>query len=87
VSEKSGQPHFQGPKLPEVGGDINSKIGTNMVQHGGEAQFKGHTDQRVMVFPPGGEPYELNSKEALEKLYAARTVAIVPPMGRRVRVA
>jgi hypothetical protein len=50
-----GQPHRRGPKVITVQGFINSRIGSPMIQHGGEAQYKDHSEQSIDAFGPNGE--------------------------------
>src|SRR5687767_3759192 len=42
-----GQPHRRGPNLVKVAGYVNGRIGVDMIQHGGEAQYKGHSNQAI----------------------------------------
>jgi hypothetical protein len=50
-----GQPHRRGAKVLPVQQFINTRIGTPMVQHGGEAQYADHSEQSVDAFGPNGE--------------------------------
>ena len=50
-----GQPHRRGPKVLTVQEFINSRIGSPMIQHGGEAQYADHSEQSIDAFGPNGE--------------------------------
>ncbi len=50
-----GKPHMRGPRLLQVQRFINQRIGVEMVQHGGEAQYADHSEQSIDVFGPQGE--------------------------------
>lgn len=50
-----GQPHRRGAKVLAVQEFINSRIGSPMVQHGGEAQYADHSEQAIDAFGPNGE--------------------------------
>jgi hypothetical protein len=50
-----GQPHRRGPKVLEVQKFINTRIGSPMIQHGGEAQYADHSEQSIDAFGPNGE--------------------------------
>ena len=50
-----GQPHMRGPKLLAIEKFINGRIGSPMVQHGGEAQYADHSEQSIDAFGPNGE--------------------------------
>jgi len=50
-----GQPHRRGAKVLTVQEFINSRIGSPMIQHGGEAQYADHSEQAIDAFGPEGE--------------------------------
>ena len=50
-----GQPHRRGPKVLAVEEFVNAKIGSPMIQHGGEAQYADHSEQAIDAFGPNGE--------------------------------
>ncbi len=50
-----GQPHMRGPGFYRVQSFINTRIGKNMIQHSGEAQYADHTEDTVDVFGPKGQ--------------------------------
>jgi hypothetical protein len=50
-----GQPHRRGPKVLTVQEFINGRIGSPMIQHGGEAQHADHSEQSIDAFGPKGE--------------------------------
>jgi hypothetical protein len=55
VETLNGQLHMRGPLLLTVQKWINAQLGSNMVQHGGEAQYADHSDQAIDLFGPTGE--------------------------------
>jgi hypothetical protein len=50
-----GQIHMRGALVNEVAAYVNQRIGSPMVQHGGEAQYKDHSEQYLDFFGPNGE--------------------------------
>jgi hypothetical protein len=50
-----GQPHRRGAKVIPVQEFINARIGSPMIQHGGEAQYADHSEQAIDAFGPDGE--------------------------------
>jgi len=50
-----GQPDRRGAKVLTVQEFINSRLGSPMIQHGGEAQYKDHSQQSIDAFGPNGE--------------------------------
>jgi hypothetical protein len=50
-----GQPHCRGAKVLPVQKFINDRIGSPMIQHGGEAQYTDHSAQSIDAFGPNGE--------------------------------
>jgi len=67
-----GQPHVRGYKVSQVQEFINSRIGTPMIQHGGEAQYKDHSQQRLDAFGPEGEDVTILNEYAVRGWYAGR---------------
>ncbi|MGD0909405.1 MAG: hypothetical protein ABSA96_17630 [Candidatus Acidiferrales bacterium] len=55
VESLLGQPHRRGPFVLTVQDFINSRIGSPMIQHGGEAQYADHSEQSIDAFGPDGE--------------------------------
>jgi hypothetical protein len=55
VEVRLGPPHMRGPKLLAIEKFINGRIGSPMVQHGGEAQYADHSEQSIDAFGPNGE--------------------------------
>jgi hypothetical protein len=55
VESLLGQPHRRGPYVLTVQDFINSRIGSPMIQHGGEAQYADHSEQPIDAFGPDGE--------------------------------
>jgi len=50
-----GQPHRRGANVLRVQAFINERIGSPMIQHGGEAQYADHSAQSIDAFGPNGE--------------------------------
>ncbi|HTZ58670.1 MAG TPA: hypothetical protein VMB49_11255 [Acidobacteriaceae bacterium] len=57
VGERDGAPDFRPPRLAALERFINSRIGSQMIQHGGQFQFSEHTNDTVEVFGPKGESF------------------------------
>ena len=67
-----GQPHRRGPKVLTVQKFINSRIGSPMVQHGGEAQYADHSRQSIDAFGPNGEDVTILNEFSVRSWYANR---------------
>lgn len=71
-----GQPHRRGPKVLEVQEFVNRRIGTPMIQHGGEAQYADHSEQALDAFGPSGEDVtilnEFSVRGWYEKVFGGR---------------
>lgn len=65
-----GQTHRRPARYFDVKNFVNERIGVPMVQHGGESQFKDHTNQAIDVFAPDGKSLELRDERALRDHYA-----------------
>jgi hypothetical protein len=50
-----GQPHRRGANVLRVQEFINSRLGSPMIRHGGEAQYAQHSEQSIDAFGPHGE--------------------------------
>lgn len=57
VGEREGAPDFRPARLFPLGRFINGRIGSQMIQHGGQFQFSEHTNDTVEVFGPKGESF------------------------------
>jgi hypothetical protein len=57
VGERAGVPDFRPPRLFALERFINGRIGSTMIQHGGQFQFSEHTNDTVEVFGPEGEAF------------------------------
>jgi hypothetical protein len=55
VEQMHGQRHMRGPLFFKIQQFVNARIGIDMVQHGGEAQYADHSDEPIEMFGPGGE--------------------------------
>lgn len=55
VGELHGQKHMRGPLFYKIQSFVNGRIGAEMVQHGGEAQYADHSDEPIHSFSPDGE--------------------------------
>jgi hypothetical protein len=73
-----GQPHRRGAKVITVQNFINSRIGSPMIQHGGEAQYADHSEQAIDAFGPNGEDVtilnEFSVRGWYEKHFGGRKV-------------
>lgn len=81
VTTLEGQKHVRAARFYEVQSFICSRIGSEMVKHGGEAQYADHTDQILDVFEPGGAQWELSNKAEIVTWYqniGRRTLAEEP---------
>jgi hypothetical protein len=64
-----GQAHMRSAELDAVKQYVNATIGVPMVQHGGEAQYTGHTDDQIEVFGPHGEAHTLDGRDEIMRWY------------------
>jgi hypothetical protein len=69
VDTLHGQLHMRSPWLAEIQKWINDRIGSEVVQHSGETQYKDHTDQTIDVFGPNGEYFALATEAAIRASY------------------
>ena len=69
VETLHGVPHMRGPRLREMQDFINSRIGSPMVQHGGEAQYTDHSQQAIDVFPPEGMDFTILNEYSVRAWY------------------
>jgi hypothetical protein len=67
-----GQPHRRGAKVLPVQEFINARIGTPMVQHGGEAQYADHSEQSIDAFGPNGEDVTILNEFSVRSWYENR---------------
>jgi hypothetical protein len=67
-----GQPHRRGPNVLRIQEFINSRIGSPMVQHGGEAQYKDHSEQSIDAFGPNGEDVTILNEFSVRAWYRDR---------------
>jgi len=72
VESLLGQVHRRGPKLLQVQEFINSRIGSPMIQHGGEAQYADHSEQSLDAFGPGGEDVTILNEYSVRAWYQDR---------------
>jgi hypothetical protein len=72
VEQLLGQAHRRGPKFFEVQSFINGRIGAEMIQHGGSAQYEDHSDQSIDLFGPGGENVTLLNELTVRTWYRER---------------
>ena len=75
-----GQPHRRGAKVVTVQNFINARIGSPMIQHGGEAQYADHSEQSIDAFGPNGEDVtilnEFSVRSWYEKRFGGRKVLV-----------
>jgi hypothetical protein len=67
-----GQPHRRGAKVLPVQEFINSRIGSPMIQHGGEAQYADHSEQSIDAFGPNGEDVTILNEFSVRGWYETR---------------
>jgi len=67
-----GQPHRRGANVLRVQQFINSRIGSPMVQHGGEAQYADHSEQAIDAFGPNGEDVTILNEFSVRAWYKER---------------
>lgn len=67
-----GQPHRRGAYVLRVQEFINSRIGSPMVQHGGEAQYADHSEQAIDAFGPNGEDVTILNEFSVRSWYKGR---------------
>lgn len=72
VETLEGMPHRRGAKFYAVQEFINQRIGSPMIQHGGEAQYAGHTGEPIDAFGPNGEDLILLNELTVRSWYAER---------------
>ncbi|MCC6343817.1 MAG: hypothetical protein IT166_16560 [Bryobacterales bacterium] len=72
VETLHGQPHRRGAKLLAVQQYVNERMGTPMVQHGGEAQYADHSEQAIDAFGPNGEDVTILNEFSLRAWYEQR---------------
>lgn len=72
VETMHGTPHRRGPKLLAVQEFVNSRIGSPMVQHGGEAQYTDHSKQAIDAFGPNGEDVTILNEHSVRLWYKDR---------------
>lgn len=72
VEQLLGQAHRRGPKFFEVQRFINGRIGAEMIQHGGSAQYEDHSDQSIDLFGPAGEKVTLLNQLTVRTWYRER---------------
>jgi hypothetical protein len=67
-----GQPHRRGAKVLAVQEFVNSRIGSPMIQHGGEAQYADHSEQAIDGFGPDGEDVTILNEFSVRSWYENR---------------
>jgi len=72
VETRLGQPHMRGPKLLAIEKFINDRIGSPMIQHGGEAQYADHSEQSIDAFGPNGEDTTILNEFSVRGWYQTR---------------
>jgi len=55
LGHRDGVPDFRPARLFPIEDFVNSRIGAEMVHHGGQFQYSGHTNDIVDIFGPNGE--------------------------------
>lgn len=64
-----GQPHMRGPWFYKVQSFVNTRLGKEMIQHGGEAQYADHSDDVIDVFGPHSQHAQLFSASDIAAWY------------------
>lgn len=72
VETLHGVPHMRGPRLAEIQKYVNDRIGSPMVQHGGEAQYTDHSEQSIDAFGPEGEDVTILNEFSVRAWYEER---------------
>jgi hypothetical protein len=72
VETLHGVPHMRGPKLAAIAKFVNERIGSPMVQHGGEAQYTDHSEQAIDAFGPNGEDVTILNEFSVRAWYDER---------------
>jgi len=72
VESLLGHPHMRGAFFSKVQRFVNAKIGIPMIQHGGDMQFKDHSEQSIDVFGPSGEDVTILNEFSVRGWYADR---------------
>ena len=67
-----GQPHRRGFNLIPIQDFINRRIGVQMIQHGGEAQYADHSEQSIDAFGPNGEDVTILNEFSVRGWYKTR---------------
>jgi len=70
VSELHGMRHVIGANKKKVMDYVNSRIGSPMIQHGGEAQYADISDQSIDVFGPEGQDYTIINSWSVRQIYS-----------------
>jgi hypothetical protein len=69
VEELRGQPHMRGPSFFKVRDFVNARLGKEMIQHAGEAQYADHSNDTIDVFGPHGEQNQLSTVAEISQWY------------------
>lgn len=67
-----GAPHRRGAKVLPVQEYINSKIGSPMIQHGGQAQYADHSEEAIDAFGPNGEDVTILNEFSVRGWYQGK---------------
>ncbi len=71
VASQHGVRNILGANTTKVMDYVNPRIGTQMIQHGGHAQFSDLSNQsKIDVFGPNGEDFSLTDENSLTEMYA-----------------
>jgi hypothetical protein len=69
VETLRGQRNMRGPRWTPIMRYINQRIHSDMVQHGGQAQYADHSDEIVDGFGPHGDHITLLNEQAIRSWY------------------
>jgi hypothetical protein len=64
-----GERHMSSPHLEAVKTAINNAVGVPVIQHGGEMQYTGHSEQTIDGFMPSGDTFEINTLNGIREVY------------------
>ena len=68
-----GKPHMRGPNVLKVQEFVNSRIGSPILQHGGDAQFLSeHRSEPIDAFGPAGEDVTILNQLSVKAWYRER---------------
>jgi hypothetical protein len=61
--------HMVSPHLQKVQDFVNRAVGSPVIQHGGEMQFTGHSEQTIDGFMPSGDTFTTQTQAGIQEVY------------------